>query len=53
MDVVYNTQGNTIYVDTKANRSKVYTYGIKSISATGVESKTAFVLKDGIPYQSN
>lgn len=51
VDVVYNTQGNTIYVDTNANKSKVYTYGIKSISATGVESKTAFVLKDGIPYQ--
>lgn len=44
--VVYNTQGNTIYVDTIANNSKVYTYGIKSISATGVESKTAFVLKN-------
>ncbi|TKI66317.1 glycoside hydrolase family 10 protein [Lysinibacillus mangiferihumi] len=51
VDVVYNTQGTTIYVDTKANKNKVYTYGIKSISATGVESKTAFVLKDGIPYQ--
>ena len=44
VDVVYNTQGNTIYVDTTAKNSKVYTYGIKSISATGVESKTAFVL---------
>ena len=51
VDVVYNTQGNTVYVDTIANNSKVYTYGIKSISATGVESKTAFVLKDGNPYQ--
>ncbi|WP_107923494.1 glycoside hydrolase family 10 protein [Lysinibacillus parviboronicapiens] len=51
VDVVYNTQGNTVYVDTTANNSKVYTYGIKSISATGVESKTAFVLKDGSPYQ--
>lgn len=51
VDVVYNTQGNTVYVDTIANNSKVYTYGIKSISATGVESKTAFVLKYGNPYK--
>ncbi|MEG0471454.1 MAG: family 10 glycosylhydrolase [Solibacillus sp.] len=49
VDVVYNTQGNTVYVDTTANKHKVYTYGIKSISATGVESKTAFVLQDGQP----
>lgn len=49
VDVVYNTEGHTIYVDTTANKRKVYTYGIKSLSATGVESKTAFVLKDGKP----
>ena len=48
LDVVYNTKGNTVYVDTTTNRSKVYTYGIKSVSPTGVESKNAFVLKDGI-----
>lgn len=53
VDVVYNTKGNTVYVDTTANKNKVYTYGIKSISATGVESKTAFVLKNGIPHVTN
>lgn len=49
VDVVYNTKGNTVYVDTTANKNKVYTYGIKALSATGVESETTFVLKDGIP----
>ncbi|MGG0644329.1 family 10 glycosylhydrolase [Sporosarcina gallistercoris] len=48
LDVVYSTKGNTVYVDSTANKSSVYTYGVKSVSHTGVESKRAFVLKDGI-----
>ncbi|WP_083256197.1 family 10 glycosylhydrolase [Domibacillus iocasae] len=47
LDVVYNTKGNTVFVDKTARSGGVYTYGITSLSATGVESKDAFVVKEG------
>lgn len=47
VDVVYNTKGHTVFVDKTANSSKVYTYGITAVSATGVESKDAFVVTEG------
>lgn len=47
VDVVYNTKGNTTFVDKTANTSKAYTYGVISVSATGVESKDAAVVKYG------
>ncbi|OAH57820.1 hypothetical protein AWH48_02050 [Domibacillus aminovorans] len=47
VDVVYNTKGNTVFLDKTVNSNKVYTYGITSVSATGVESKDAYVVKEG------
>lgn len=44
VDVVYNTKGNTVFLDKTANRNKQYTYGITSVSATGVESENAYVV---------
>ncbi|WP_313893740.1 family 10 glycosylhydrolase [Psychrobacillus sp.] len=36
--VVYNSDGNTIFVDKTADLEKRYTYGVTAVSATGVES---------------
>jgi len=44
VDVVYHTKGNTIFVDKTADAKKIYTYGVISISATGVESEKAYVV---------
>ncbi|MFJ7932916.1 family 10 glycosylhydrolase [Sporosarcina sp. NPDC096371] len=46
VDVVYNTKGSTVFVDKTANSSKSYTYGITAVSATGVESKDAYVVTE-------
>ena len=45
VDVVYNTQGTTVYVDKTANAKKVYTYGVTSVSATGIESEEAYIVE--------
>ncbi|KAA0966919.1 family 10 glycosylhydrolase [Sporosarcina sp. ANT_H38] len=45
VDVVYNTKGITVFLDKTAKRNKQYTYGITSVSATGVESENAYVVK--------
>ncbi|WP_042350618.1 family 10 glycosylhydrolase [Bacillus massiliigorillae] len=47
VDVVYNTNGNTTFVDKTANPEKTYTYGVTAVSATGVESKTAAIAQVG------
>ncbi len=47
IDVVYNKNGNTTYVDQTASGSKAYTYGITAVSATGVESSAATIVKVG------
>ena len=47
VDVVYNTNGNTTFVDETADTSKAYTYGVTAVSATGVESKAATLAKYG------
>lgn len=47
VDVVYNTNGFTTFVDKTASAKKNYTYGIKAVSATGVESEAAFVVVEG------
>lgn len=44
LDVVYNIQGATEFVDKTANTNKVYTYGVISVSSTGVESEEAYVV---------
>ncbi|MFS0780723.1 family 10 glycosylhydrolase [Bacillus sp. 1P06AnD] len=48
VDVVYNTNGNTVFADKTASASKNYTYEVTSVSATGVESTQAFAVKYGI-----
>ncbi|WP_050615945.1 family 10 glycosylhydrolase [Bacillus testis] len=48
VDVVYNN-GTTTYLDKAAKADKTYTYGITSVSPTGVENKDAYVLADGQP----
>lgn len=48
LDVVYNTKGNTVFLDKTANPNKQYTYGITSVSATGVESEDAYVVGKGV-----
>lgn len=45
VDVVYNSKGNTVFLDKAANPNKQYTYGITSLSATGVESMNAYVVE--------
>ncbi|MFS0781974.1 family 10 glycosylhydrolase [Bacillus sp. 1P06AnD] len=47
VDVVYNTDGHTVYIDKTAQKDGTYTYGVTSLSPTGVESTHAFVLVDG------
>lgn len=47
VDVVYNTEGNTVFLDKTAHSNKRYTYGVTSVSATGVESKEAYAVKEG------
>lgn len=47
VDVVYNTDGITTFVDKTALAQRSYTYGISAVSATGVESKEAFVVQAG------
>nr|WP_231584132.1 family 10 glycosylhydrolase [Domibacillus indicus] len=47
IDVVYNTNGNTVFLDKTAQSSGMYTYGVTSLSASGVESKDAFVVREG------
>jgi len=46
VDVVYNMDGITKFVDKSALAKQSYTYGITAVSATGVESKEAFVVKE-------
>ncbi|MEB7452070.1 glycoside hydrolase family 10 protein [Lysinibacillus sphaericus] len=46
VDVVYNKDGITQFVDKSALAKQNYTYGITAVSATGVESKEAFVVKE-------
>ncbi|WP_042348081.1 glycoside hydrolase family 10 protein [Bacillus massiliigorillae] len=41
VDVVYSNNGKATFVDLSAQLKKTYTYGIKSLSATGVESINA------------
>jgi uncharacterized lipoprotein YddW (UPF0748 family) len=41
VDVVYSQEGLTTYEDTSAEEGGMYTYGITSVSPTGVESKDA------------
>ena len=48
LDVVYNTKGNTVFLDKTANPNKQYTYGITSVSATGVESEDGYVVGKGV-----
>lgn len=45
VDVVYLTPGTTVYVDKTANAKKVYTYGVTSVSATGIESEEAYIVE--------
>lgn len=45
LDVVYNTDGHTLYLDKTASANKNYTYGIRAISNTGVEGQVAFVVQ--------
>lgn len=47
LDVVYNTNGTTTFVDQTANTSNTYTYAIVALSSTGVESKDATIVKFG------
>ncbi|GLC88894.1 glycoside hydrolase family 10 protein [Lysinibacillus piscis] len=47
VDVVYNTNGNTVFVDKTAFTKRAYTYGIKAVSAMGVESTDTFVVTAG------
>lgn len=47
VDVVYNTKGNTVFTDKTASAGSTYTYGVKAVSATGVESSSAFVVREG------
>lgn len=47
VDVVYNTNGKTVFTDTTANPDRTYTYGITSLSGTNVESKDAAVVRIG------
>ncbi|MCT6903927.1 MAG: hypothetical protein M3Z48_11855, partial [Lactobacillus sp.] len=44
VDVVYNMDGFTKFVDKSALAKHSYTYGIKAVSNTGVESKEVFVV---------
>ncbi|WP_410492933.1 glycoside hydrolase family 10 protein [Domibacillus sp. DTU_2020_1001157_1_SI_ALB_TIR_016] len=46
VDVVYNTKGKTVFLDKSARSDRTYTYSVKSVSATGIESKDAFVIKE-------
>ncbi len=46
VDVIYNKNGITEFVDKTALAKRSYTYGITAVSATGVESKEAFVVKE-------
>lgn len=46
VDVVYNTGGQTVFTDKTASAGSSYTYGVRSLSATGVESSTAFVVRE-------
>ncbi|KAA0561542.1 family 10 glycosylhydrolase [Bacillus sp. CH30_1T] len=41
LDVVYSQEGLTTYEDTSAEEGGMYTYGVTSVSPTGVESKNA------------
>ncbi|WP_078381855.1 glycoside hydrolase family 10 protein [Sutcliffiella halmapala] len=41
VDVIYASNGVTTFVDSTIKKGKVYTYGVTSISNTGVESKDA------------
>lgn len=41
VDVVYSQKGLTTYEDTSAEEGGMYTYGVTSVSPTGVESKDA------------
>ncbi|MGN1385416.1 MAG: family 10 glycosylhydrolase, partial [Bacillus sp. (in: firmicutes)] len=47
VDVVYNTNGNTVFTDQTADPNKTYTYGVTSLSGTNVESKDAAVVRIG------
>lgn len=47
VDVVYNTNGNTTFLDKTANPKNTYTYGVTAVSATGVESNAATVVTVG------
>ncbi|WP_404469328.1 glycoside hydrolase family 10 protein [Sutcliffiella horikoshii] len=45
VDVVYSTEGVTTYVDNTVEEDKQYTYGVTSVSNTGLESKDAKIVK--------
>ena len=47
VDVVYSTNGKTIFTDQTANANKTYTYGVTSLSGTNVESKDATIARIG------
>lgn len=44
--IVYNTNGKTAFLDKGARSDRKYTYGITSLSTSGVESKSAYVVKE-------
>ncbi|WP_404460265.1 glycoside hydrolase family 10 protein [Sutcliffiella horikoshii] len=45
VDVVYSTESVTTFVDTTVEEGKQYTYGVTSVSNTGLESKDAKIVK--------
>jgi len=47
LDVVYGTNGKTIFIDQTADANKTYTYGVTSLSGTNVESKEATIASIG------
>ncbi|WP_019240644.1 MULTISPECIES: family 10 glycosylhydrolase [Bacillus] len=47
IDVIYHSKGTTEFVDQTADKNKTYTYGVKAVSATGVESQGAAIAKIG------
>lgn len=47
VDVVYSTNGKTIFTDKTANANKTYTYGVTALSGTNVESKDATIARIG------
>jgi uncharacterized lipoprotein YddW (UPF0748 family) len=47
IDVVYKQEGTTTYIDKTVDSDKKYTYGVTSISPTGVESKDAKTIRVG------